>query len=281
MRILVTGAAGFIGRHVIKELVDNYPQYKIVAIGRKLRDGQKSANVTYKSFDLCLANDQNQVLNGDYDIMIHLAWDKIHDYNNEQHLTQILPAQKLFLSKAISQIGSIVVIGTCFEYGLQQGELFETADTKPNTAYGKAKDLLRRYAFDQSSKFDSKIKWLRPFYLYGKGQSKSSLIPQLERAIENNEINFNMSGGQQIRDYMKVDLLANYIVKIAFLKEVEGIYNCCSNQPVTLENFIRDYIETYHKHCKINLNLGHFPYNPLEPMEFWGNNEKLLSLFKN
>ncbi|HLX93593.1 MAG TPA: hypothetical protein VKR32_18045, partial [Puia sp.] len=77
----------------------------------------------------------------------------------------------------------------------------------------------------------------------------------------------------QVRDYLPIDVAADYIVRIAVQHDVLGVINCCSAAPVTIEKFVRDYIRK--KNAETSLNLGYFPYPDYEPMSFWGDNHKL------
>ena len=82
-----------------------------------------------------------------------------------------------------------------------------------------------------------------------------------------------MSGGEQTRDYLPVEKVAEYIVKIALQKKVDGIINCCSGVPVTVKDFVEAYLKAVGK--TIKLNFGYYPYTDYEPMHFWGSTEKL------
>jgi len=87
---------------------------------------------------------------------------------------------------------------------------------------------------------------------------------------------FNMSGGEQVRDYLPVEKVAEYIVSIALQKQVTGVINCCSGEPVTIKDLVNDYLALKKQH--ITLNLGYYPYPDYEPMRFWGDNTKLLAV---
>jgi len=109
--------------------------------------------------------------------------------------------------------------------------------------------------------------------MYGEGQSPKSIIPLLHKAVEDGEKTFKMSGGEQIRDYSRVEDMASYIVKSAMQSEVNGIINCGSGLGIPLKDFIFEYIEK--NKLDIELELGHYPYNKYEPMSFWSRTEKL------
>jgi len=109
--------------------------------------------------------------------------------------------------------------------------------------------------------------------MYGVGQSPKSLLSQLEKALADNEDSFNMSGGEQIRDYLPVEKVAEYIVKIALQTQINGIVHCCSGQPISVRKLVEDYLEE--RGANITLNLGYYPYTDYEPMCFWGDTTKL------
>jgi dTDP-6-deoxy-L-talose 4-dehydrogenase (NAD+) len=85
-----------------------------------------------------------------------------------------------------------------------------------------------------------------------------------------------MSGGEQVRDYLPVEKVAEYIVAIATQNEIMGIINCCSGKPVTVRELVENYLAEEQKN--IHLNLGYYPYPDFEPMHFWGNNKKIKSI---
>jgi dTDP-6-deoxy-L-talose 4-dehydrogenase (NAD+) len=109
--------------------------------------------------------------------------------------------------------------------------------------------------------------------MYGSGQSKNSLIPQLEEAIQSKNTNFRMSRGEQIRDFLSIDKVAEYICKISYQREIDGIINCCSGRPISVRNFIEQYIKE--NNYNINLDLGYYQYPSYEPFAFWGDDKKL------
>jgi dTDP-6-deoxy-L-talose 4-dehydrogenase (NAD+) len=136
-----------------------------------------------------------------------------------------------------------------------------------------AKDNLRKSLQELQGLFT--LKWIRLFYMYGKRQNPNSLLSQLDTALANNDNEFNMSGGEQVRDFLPVEKVAEYIVKIAMQNNVTGVINCCSGQPVTVKQFVYDYLQQ--KNQRIKLNLGYYPYPDFEPMQFWGDTTPILT----
>jgi nucleoside-diphosphate-sugar epimerase len=211
---------------------------------------------------------------GQPDVLIHLAWTGLPNYKSPHHFEEELPAQYRFLSGLIKcGLKNLVVTGTCFEYGMQSGSLEESFETKPNNPYGFAKDSLRRQLQDLQKVEPFNLTWARLFYLYGEGQSEDSLLPQLKRAVKNGDKKFNMSGGEQIRDYLPVSQVAKYLVDLATNKKNNGIVNICSGIPVSVGSLVESWIKE--NTWSIDVNLGYYSYPDYEPMAFWGDNKRL------
>jgi dTDP-6-deoxy-L-talose 4-dehydrogenase (NAD+) len=278
--VLVTGATGFIGSYVIAELLKSGCEI-IATSSNEATAKEKSwfSKVKYIVFDLKefdnTVNYQNYFNNPT--AVIHLAWEGLPNYKAAFHTEENLPRHFAFIKNLITQgQKNITITGTCFEYGMQQGCLTETMETKPENAYAIAKDSLRRQLQQLEQQNNFLLKWARLFYMYGTGQNPNSLLSQLDRALENGDAVFNMSGGEQVRDYLPVEKVAEYIVKIALQQNVTGIINCCSGAGITVKDFVRNYLKEKNK--TINLNLGHYPYADYEPMSFWGDDSKLKSI---
>ena len=156
---------------------------------------------------------------------------------------------------------------------MKSGCLTEETITEPANPYALAKDTLNKFLRELSNVEPFTLKWVRLFYLYGKGQNPGSLFSQLQKSLDNNDAVFNMSGGEQVRDYLPVEQAAEYIAKIALQDEVTGNINCCSGRPVTIKEMVDEHVRRSGK--KIELNLGYYPYPNYEPMAFWGDNKKL------
>ena len=130
-------------------------------------------------------------------------------------------------------LGKLTVAGTCMEYGMRSGALNETMETMPNTPYSLAKDCLRKCLQQLQKQNDFKLNWIRLFYMYGKGQNPNSVLSQLQVALDRGNKFFNMSGGEQLRDYLPVEKVAEYIVKISMQDKIRGIINCCSSSCIS------------------------------------------------
>lgn len=283
-KVLVTGATSFIGNYVIGQLLQ---QKKCTVIASSsISENARSASwfplVKYVPFNL--KEFDNHINYYEFfdkpDVMIHLAWEGLPNYKAAFHIEENLPRHFSFLKNCIEHgLTDVTITGTCFEYGMQEGCLSEDIDAMPDNAYAMAKDTLRKQLQQLQQLKSFKLKWVRLFYMYGSGQSPNSLFSQLDRALANGETEFNMSGGEQERDYLPVEKVGVYLVRIALQDEVTGVINCCSGKPVTVKAFVKNYLAQKKKH--IQLNLGYYPYADYEPMRFWGDNQKLKTIINN
>jgi dTDP-6-deoxy-L-talose 4-dehydrogenase (NAD+) len=278
MKVIVTGAAGFIGRHVIPELLSR--GHDVTAVDRD--PGLKEKLVLNKNCRAIQWDTHNITGNirevlGEADAVIHLAWPGLPNYRALFHFEVNLPADYLFLkSLAASGYRQLLVAGTCLEYGMQNGCLNESMPTKPVISYALAKDTLRRFLEMLQSEYPFSLQWARLFYMFGEGQNPNSILSLLDRAIERGDAAFDMSGGEQLRDYLPVGQVAHNLVLILENRTFNGIVNVCSGSPVSIRKLVEKHLSQKNK--KIALNLGHYPYADYEPMAFWGDASKLRSI---
>jgi dTDP-6-deoxy-L-talose 4-dehydrogenase (NAD+) len=278
MRVLVTGSTGFIGRHVVPLLIEH--ELEVVTTSRNEKKARqfdwydkteyKPCNIYQKGIDFFSFFEEP-------DIIIHLAWEGLPNYKSPFHVEKNLPTNCHFLKNFLEGgVKKMVVAGTCYEYGMQCGCLSEDAATMPVTQYGLAKDTLRKYLEMVIPEYDTSFNWVRLFYMYGEGQNENSLIPQLKKAILSGDKVFNMSGGEQLRDYLNVKTVAEYICRIALQAEINGVINCCSGKPVSIRRLVEKVISEMNS--DITLDTGYYPYPDYEPLAFWGDVSRLKSI---
>lgn len=278
MKIILTGATGFIGRHVCAALADTPHALTILC-----RDDAHPALVWLAArgvkpniikHDLATPVDGNIYKRiGEPDILIHMAWAGVNNVQSPAHMTEELPRHYTFLSRLINGgLPRLVVAGSCSEYGLLNGALKEDAPCNPATQYGLAKhSLLRQLEFLHALR-PFELLWTRPFYIYGEGQNPGSIYPQLLRDLANNEPEFRMSGGEQLRDYLPVEEVARMHAKLALSRHT-GIVNVCSGHPVSVRGMVERWLAE--RGASIRLKLGHYSYRDFEPMAFWGDITRL------
>lgn len=274
MKILVTGATGFIGNHLIPRLLEC--GHAVVAVARDEVKASKLtwyADVQFLAYDIYAPDFKLTLAQfGNPEALAHLAWPGLPNYNALFHFEENLPADYRFIRSLVDQgLKQVMVTGTCFEYGMQNGCLTEEMPTLPANPYALAKDTLRKslQLLQQQSSFT--LQWARLFYMYGPGQNPNSLLAQLDCAIDNGESVFNMSGGEQLRDYLPVEDVASRLVSLLENMQYDGIFNICSGEPISVRRLVEQYLSK--RSVDIELKLGHYPYSDNEPMAFWGSSK--------
>jgi len=280
MTVLVTGATGFIGEYVIRQLLID--GHEVIATSRS---EEKASNCIWYKDVVFIAYDIGVPEDGLFDkfrhpdSLIHLAWRGLPNYKQRFHFEEELPLQYQFIKQLVVEgLKDINITGTCFEYGMQQGCLNESTPASPQNPYAVAKDSLREFLSMLQKDFSFTMKWMRLFYMFGKGQNEKSILVQLERALINGDSVFQMSKGEQIRDYLPVNKMASYICAVSMQTSIQGIINISSNHPITILKLVQDYLAAQKK--SIDLHLGFYPYPDYEPFAFWGDNQKLQKIIQ-
>lgn len=280
IKVAVTGASGFIGQYVLANLLQKN-NIEIIAVTRdksRLKHFSNSCQIV----EMDIAHTEiNFFKKLDCpDVLIHLAWNGLPNYKSLHHFTEELPCQYKFLESLLkSGLNSLLVTGTCFEYGMQSGLLSEEVVTIPNNPYGYAKDALRKQLQFLQSNLPFNLIWTRLFYMYGEGQPQASLYPQLVKAVKQNDKVFNMSGGEQLRDYLPIETIADYLVNLALKQRDLGIVNVCSGVPISVRSLVEKWRSE--QNWQIEFNFGYYPYPDYEPMAFWGDCVKLSAMLSN
>ena len=265
-KIIVTGATGFVGRHVVENLTKK--GFKVISVVRDLNKARLIKSLkdsTLYEFDISDINinldvDQNTIL-------IHCAWQNVRDTLSMIHIDKHYFDHYSFLRNIVkSKIGKLLVIGSCYEYGQQYGPVSVLTKPQPNTPYALAKNYLRESLFHLQKEYPFQFVWARLFYLYGNGQDANSIIPQFDKALENGDEFFHMSHGEQLLDYMSVEEAAEQIsILINF---DNGIFNVCRGSPISLRRLLEN--RMVEKKKTITLNLGFYNYREQDSLAIWG-----------
>jgi len=219
-------------------------------------------------FDLLDSSSWKEVLKHKPSHVILLSWPGLPNYRETFHLTRNMPACVELIEKLI-ELGMkrLVVAGTCYEYGLQNGALKPNQMTDPVNSYAIAKDSLRRVVTNLCQSANVTWSWLRIFYPYGVGQNPKSFLPALNRAIDEGWPSFPMSSGRQLRDYVQVAEVARQLLLLSLHPKAYGIYNGGSGHPRSLREIAEARILELGGNIK--LDLGFYPERYDEPSAFW------------
>jgi nucleoside-diphosphate-sugar epimerase len=279
MRVLVTGASGFIGAHVTRTLLERNHSVAALVMPddpmtrlKALRDSVHRIYGTLEDVDLL-----ERHINGfQPDACIHLAWyaepgKYLEDGQNIQSLSNSLSFFKVLIESGCRQIAAA---GTCFEYDTDFGYLHEETPTRPVSLYAAAKLSCYLLGAQLAMQSGMNLAWGRIFYPYGPTEDQRRLVPAAIKALKQNTY-FLASPGEQIRDYVHVtDVAAAFCTLIE--KQADGIFNISTGSPVS----VRQLLETIGglMNCPGLVRLGAIPYRNWEPPFICGNNTKLKNL---
>lgn len=255
--IHLIGSEGFIGKAIQRQAITG-------SLNCWSHSSRKSANY----FDLANAESWQSLLKCKPKTVILLSWPGLPNYNNPFHITKNLPATIELIEQLVcSGLEKIVIAGTCYEYGLQNGEMNESQNTDPVNYYAIAKDSVRRAVTYLCENSKVNLAWLRIFYPYGEGQNPNSLLPSLENAIKAREPFFSMSSGRQLRDFISVENVADKLLLLASHPTATGIYNAGTGKPQSVREILESRIKSLGS--PIILRPGDIPDRLDEPLASW------------
>jgi len=275
MKALVTGATGFIGRHLTRDLLNaGYD------VGVAVRSRERLKETGFEKEVSCFLFDLEAVPQGNLwsffqrpDIVFHLAWEGLPNYSSLHHIEENLPRHYRFL-KGLVQGGCprILVAGTCAEYGNQSGRLKESDPSLPDNAYATAKHMLYLMSRIISKKYSGTLIWARIFYITGE-RRRASLFDDLAQAMRRGDGSFDLSGGEQLRDFLRVEDVAFKMRKISEIADKSMVVNLGSGLPVSVRSVVERIVRE--NNSSIRLNWGRLPYSANEPMAFWADIKRL------
>ena len=269
-RIVVTGAAGFIGRRVVARLA---VEADVIALDRTPDPGGWPTGVEYRQLDL---GREMPVFKGNW-ILVHLAWSL--DRANAAAQRESLQAFARLLGQA--GLAGVVGLGSAEEYGELEGRLSE--DMAPGlklSAYGQAKHEACRALRAWARESGRKALWLRPFVVYGPGQGGNMAIPSALRCARERTPG-DFSEGLQFRDFVHVDDVADGIAAASLalpaLKPAFVVCNLGWGEPVRL----RDVLERIAENMAARelFRFGARPMRSGEPQEQYADPSAAADLF--
>lgn len=275
MKILVTGANGYIGSKLVKQLCD----FGNEVIATDFDNTHIDKRASFVKTNIFETRDNYVEFFGHPDVCLHLAWRDGFQHNSDKHMGD-LSNHYVFLTNLVRNgIGKIVVMGSMHEVGYWNGKIDENTPCNPLSQYGTAKNALRKSLelFCQSS--GCKFQWLRAFYIYGDDAFGNSIFCKIRQAVAEGKTTFPFTTGTNKYDFISIDELVRQISLCSMQDKVLGIINCCSGKPVALADQIEWYIKI--NNLPIKLEYGKFPDRPYDSPCVYGDDTKIKQVLKD
>ncbi len=234
MKILLTGASGFIGRYVLKALQHN--RIEVIAVGR----ARQEPAVPFIEADLLSVTDFGPLVQqAQATHLLHLAWYAEHGkyWTSPLNLRWAEATTRLVEPFCAAGGQQVVIAGTCAEYDWTHGYCREdSTPLNPAPLYGTAKDAARRLAMAVCEQHQVPCAWGRIFLPYGQGESAGRLIPSLIDVFRGKREPFGVNA-TAYRDFLHASDVAEGFVRL-LNTGASGAYNICSGEPVRLAEVV-------------------------------------------
>jgi UDP-glucuronate decarboxylase len=271
VKILLTGATGFIGSHVARKLVAAGHEVHALILPNddmwRIRDILRSL-VTVRGD---LLDSSFMFTSQLFDCCIHLAWYVEPGKYLESPQNKEWVEASVRFARAMQAAGCprFVGAGTCFEYTASDEPLRESNPTGPRTLYAQSKLGL----FNALQSLEMEIAWVRFFYQYGPFEDPRRLMPVVINALLHGQ-EAKLVPGNRRRDYLHIEDVGSAVAAVAQSK-LTGAVNIGSGVPTTVAEIGMKIGELIGKRELVKL--GALPYSPTEPMHILADNTKLRS----
>lgn len=275
MKILVTGANGYIGSKVVKKFLDLGQE----VIATDFLSTHIDSRAKYIKADIFSKVDNWYDFFDRPDVCLHLAWRDGFVHNSDKHMGD-LSGHYLFLTNLINNgLNRVVAMGTMHEVGYFDGCITENTPCNPLSMYGIAKNALRKAIELYCSSHNCAFQWLRAYYIYGDDNFGNSIFCKLRQASNEGKTHFPFTSGKNKYDFIHINDLVNQICLATMQDKVLGIINCCSGKPVSLAEQIEWYIKK--NNLNITLDYNTYPDRPYDSPCIYGDDSKIRKILDN
>lgn len=274
MKILVTGANGYLGYGVIKTLL-NKGHYVVAADFKSDRVDNRAIVKECNIFDVENPYEYFEKP----DILLHLAWREGFVHYSDVHIDDLPRHFKFIKNMAEAGVKQIALLGTMHEVGCFEGCVREDTPCHPTTPYGISKNALRELTCMICEQNNIIFQWMRGFYIVGNSKSGASIFAKIAAAAETGKKEFPFTLGQNRYDFIDYWDFCKQVDAVIEQTQERGIINICSGKPEKLADRVERFIKE--NDYDIKLKYGAFPDRPYDSKSIWGDSnriEKILQL---
>lgn len=274
MKILVTGANGYLGTGVVKQLCDD-GLYVIAACHSRTDIVDNRAKKI--QCDIFQIKEPFEYF-GEPDILLHMAWRNGFVHNDPSHIEDLPKHYKFINSMADAGCKHIAVMGTMHEVGFFEGSIKEDTPTRPESLYGISKDALRNATKLICKNKGVIFQWLRGYYIVGNTDYGSSIFSKITAAEKKGQKLFPFTMGMNQWDFIDYDEFCKQVAASVEQDKINGIINICSGRPEKLADRVERFIKE--NKYKIKLDYGKFPDRPYDSKAVWGDDTKIKQIME-
>lgn len=273
MKVLVTGANGYLGQGVVKELLDKH--IEVIATDVKINNiDNRAKKIEANLFEIESPYEYFEKP----DVVLHMAWRDGFIHYSPSHIND-LPKHYEFIKKMLeSGLKKIAVMGSMHEVGFWEGAIKDDTPCNPLSLYGVSKNALKDLVKILSKQYNSNYQWLRGYYIVGNTQYGSSVFSKLTEAVNNGKKEFPFTTGQNQYDFIDYENFCNQVATTIIQDEIFGIINICSGSPEKLADRMERFIKE--NGFDIKLKYGEFPDRPYDSKAVWGDNIKIEKIMR-
>jgi nucleoside-diphosphate-sugar epimerase len=269
MRVLLTGATGFIGSHLARRLVSG-GRHEVAALVRRGSSASRIADILPRLTRI--EGDLNGVASWGAraaefgpDAVLHLGWGGVASKNRNDPAQTENVASTVALVQLAASLGArhFIGLGSQGEYGPHAEPIDESAPARPTTLYGVAKLSAGLFAAHLCREAGLRFAWLRLFSAYGEANDTDWMIPYLILKLLDGE-RPSLTEGTQAWDFIHVDDVTRAIEAVLETPAATGVFNLASGHAVPLRRVveqIRDSIDP-----SLPLGFGEVPFRPDQVM---------------
>jgi len=274
MKILVTGANGYLGQGIVKSILDSGNEVIAADFTTQYVD-DRAVKMDCNMFEI---EDPIEYFK-EPDVLLHLAWrDGFVHYSNT-HIYDLPNHFKFIKTMAEEGVKQIAVMGSMHEIGFFEGSINENTSCHPTTPYGIGKNTLRDLTQMVCKQKNIVFQWLRGFYIVGNSKFGSSIFSKITAAAEDGKKEFPFTLGQNQYDFIDYPDFCSQVAAAVGQKYEQGIINLCSGRPEKLADRVERFIEE--NGYNIKLKYGAFPDRPYDSKAIWGDDTKIQKIMNS
>lgn len=272
MKILITGASGYLGRGIVDELIGM--GHDVTATDIRDCGINKEAKIVVE--DLFSIKDPYKYF-GEPDVLLHLAWRNGFVHNADTHLADLSEHYRFIKNMIDRGLKSCCVMGTMHEIGFYEGSINENTPCNPMNLYGIAKNALRRSIELYAASKGIAFLWLRGYYIVSGDTRGGSIFSKIAQANAEGKREFPFTMGKNQYDYLDYKDFCEQVAVAVSQNDICGIINICSGRPEELGRRVERFIKE--NNYDIKLQYGAFPDRPYDSKAVWGDNRKIQAIF--